>query len=207
MYRACHKFSLRGEKLMSYFEELLEDNPIVGAIRSDEDLNLICKSNIKVVFVLYGNILDIKEICQTLKSKHKIVFVHLDMIEGLKADQKGVEFIKEITNPYGVISTKGINLKYASQLGMFTVQRIFMLDSLSYETGIKGVHTFCPNAVEVLPGIASKAIKTLETKISQPIIAGGLIKSKKDAIYALSAGAKAISTSARELWGLEEMNL
>lgn len=192
---------------MNSFEGLLEDNPVVGAIRNTEDLKLILKSNIKIVFVLYGNVLNIKEICDALKLRNKIVFVHLDMIDGLKADQKGVEFIKEAVNPYGVISTKGISLKHASNLGMFTIQRIFMLDSLSFETNIKNVHTFTPNAVEVLPGIASKAIKTLEKEIKQPIIAGGLIKNKRDAVDALSSGAKAVSTSSPELWELEEMSL
>lgn len=192
---------------MNSFEGLLADNPVVGAIRNNEDLRLILKSNIKIVFVLYGNVLNIKEICEALLTRKKIVFIHLDMIEGLKSDQKGVEFIKETIHPYGVISTKGICLKYASNLGMFTIQRIFMLDSLSFETSIKNIHTFSPSAVEVLPGIASKAIKTLGEKIKQPIIAGGLIKNKRDAIEALNAGAKAISTSTVELWEFEEMSL
>jgi glycerol uptake operon antiterminator len=191
---------------MNSFEGLLENNPIVGAIRNAEDLMLILKSNIKIVFVLYGNVLNIKEICECLKAKNKIIFVHLDMVEGLKADEKGVEFIKETIHPYGVISTKGISLKHASHLGMFTIQRIFMLDSLSFETSIKNIHTFAPNAVEVLPGIASKAIKALGEKIKQPIIAGGLIKNKKDALEALSAGARAVSTSTVALWELEEMS-
>lgn len=191
---------------MDTFKELLETNPVVGALRNDNDLALICKSAIKIVFVLYGDILNIKKTSDVLQSKNKIVFIHLDMIEGLKTDHKGVEFIRETTHPYGVISTKGITLKHASNMGMFTIQRIFMLDTLSFETGIKNIHTFSPNAVEVLPGIASKAIKNLEKEINQPIIAGGLIKNKKDAIYALSAGAKAISTSSKELWEIEEVS-
>lgn len=191
---------------MNSFEGLLENNPIVGAIRNAGDLMLILESNIKIVFVLYGNVLNIKEICECLKAKNKIIFVHLDMVEGLKADEKGVEFIKETVHPYGVISTKGISLKHASHLGMFTIQRIFMLDSLSFETSIKNIHTFAPNAVEVLPGIASKAIKALGEKIKQPIIAGGLIKNKKDALEALCAGARAVSTSTVALWELEEMS-
>lgn len=191
---------------MNSFEGLLEDNPVVGAIRNNEDLKLILKSNIKIVFVLYGNVLSIKEICEALKARNKIVFVHLDMLEGLKADQKGVEYIKETVHPYGVISTKGTSLKHASNLGMFTIQRIFMLDSLSFETSVKNINTFAPNAVEVLPGIASKAIKTLGEKIKQPIIAGGLIKNERDAVEALSAGARAVSTSTPELWELEEMS-
>jgi glycerol uptake operon antiterminator len=82
-----------------------------------------------------------------------------------------------------------------------------MLDSHSFETSIKNVHTFNPNAVEVLPGIASKAIQTIAKKIRQPIIAGGLIKNKNDALDALNSGALAVSTSSSELWRLEKMSL
>lgn len=195
----------RDEKMK--FEDLLMNNPVVGAIRNKNDLEKILKSDIHIVFVLYGNILNIKHICDALKEKEKIVFVHIDMIEGLKSDHKGVEFIKEIVNPYGIISTKGINIKHAAQLGMFTIQRIFIIDSLAFETGLKNIHDFTPNAVEVLPGIACKVIKALCGKTKLPVIAGGLIKSKGDAVDALSSGAMAVSTSATELWDFDESSL
>lgn len=54
-----------------------------------------------------------------------------------------------------------------------------------------------------MPGIASKIINKLETKVKNiPIIAGGLIKEKKDVIESLSAGAVAISTTSWDLWDL-----
>lgn len=189
------------------FEDLLMNNPVVGAIRNNEDLDLILRSEINIVFVLYGNILNIKHICDKLREKEKTVFIHIDMIDGLKSDQKGVEFIKETVNPYGIISTKGINIKHASQLGMFTIQRIFIIDSLAFETGIKNIHDFNPDAVEVLPGIACKAIKSLCSKTKLPVIAGGLIKDKRDAMDALSVGAMAVSTSSKELWDIDELSL
>lgn len=188
------------------FEDLLMSNPVVGAIRNDNDLEKILKSSVPIVFVLYGSILNIKNICNRLREKGKVVFVHIDMIEGLKSDQKGIEFIKEEVAPYGIISTKGINIKHAAQLGMFTIQRIFIIDSLAFETGIKNIHDFTPNAVEVLPGIACKAIKDICSKTNLPIIAGGLIRSKRDAVDALSAGAMAVSTSSAELWEIDEMS-
>lgn len=188
------------------FEDLLMSNPVVGAIRNNSDLEKILKSSVEIVFILYGSILNIKEICNVLKEKGKIVFIHIDMIDGLKSDQKGVEFIKEQVGPYGIISTKGINIKHGAQLGMYTIQRIFIIDSLAFETGIKNIQDFGPNAVEVLPGIAYKAIKTLCSKTKLPVIAGGLIKCKKDAVEALSSGAVAVSTSSTELWDFDEMS-
>ncbi len=86
---------------------------------------------------------------------------------------------------------------------MYAIQRIFIIDSLSLKTGVKNILEHRPTAVEVMPGIASKIINKLETKVNNiPIIAGGLIKEKKDVIESLSAGAVAISTTSWELWDL-----
>jgi glycerol uptake operon antiterminator len=184
------------------FEELLIENPVVGAIRNDNDLKKIVLSKVQIVFILYGSITNIRDICDTLKNAHKIVFIHVDMIDGLKSDQKGIEFIKAYANPFGIITTKQNNIKYAHKLGLYTIMRIFVIDSLSLETGIKNIQAVSPNAVEVMPGIASKIIKSLEKEIHLPIIAGGLINTKKEIMESISAGAMAVSTTAQELWEL-----
>lgn len=184
------------------FEELLIENPVVGAIRNDNDLKKIILSKVQIVFILYGSITNIGNICDTLKKADKIVFIHVDMIDGLKSDQKGIEFIKVHANPFGIITTKQNNIKYAHKLGLYTIMRIFVIDSLSLETGIKNIQAVLPNAVEVMPGIASKIIRSLEKEIHLPIIAGGLINTKKEIMESISAGAMAVSTTAQELWDL-----
>lgn len=57
-----------------------------------------------------------------------------------------------------------------------------------------------PSAVEVMPGVASKVIKSLEKEVGLPIIAGGLINTKKEVMEALASGAMAISTTEKKLW-------
>lgn len=185
---------------MSNLEELLIENPIVGAIRNDTDLNRVIESDVKIVFVLYGSALSITNICNKLRAHKKIVFVHVDMIEGVKNDQKGIELIKNFANPMGIITTKQSSIKYAKNLGLYTIQRIFVIDSLSLQTATKNIQASMPSAVEVMPGIASKIIKSLEGQVHLPIIAGGLINKKKEVIESLSAGAMAISTTSHELW-------
>jgi glycerol uptake operon antiterminator len=124
------------------------------------------------------------------------------MIDGLKSDQQGIEFIKKYSNPFGIITTKQNSIKYGHKLGLYTIQRIFVIDSLSLRTGIKNIHAVSPNAVEVMPGVASKIIKSLEKEIHLPIIAGGLINTKKEIMESISSGAMAVSTTASELWDL-----
>lgn len=187
---------------MVKLEQLLVENPIIAAIRSDEDLEKAIQSNVLIVFVLYGSIINIKHICEKLRDAGKIVFVHVDLIEGLKGDYIGLTFIQECGQPYGIITTKPTNIKKAKQLGLCTIQRIFIVDSLSLQTGIKNIQSVLPDAVEVMPGIASKIIKSMESAVHVPIIAGGLIQNKKDVIESIGAGAIAISTTKESLWNL-----
>ena len=187
---------------MSNLEEILIENPVIAAIRNDSDLNKAMHSNAEVVFVLYGDIMNIKKICEKLKAASKLVFIHIDMIEGLRADHTGIEYISKNIKPNGIITTKASNVKYAKQFGLSTIQRIFIIDSLSLDTGIRNIRDMVPDAVEVMPGVASKIIDIIQKQVNVPVIAGGLIKNKKDVLEALSSGAIAISTTASELWDM-----
>lgn len=187
---------------MIKLKEVLIENPVIAALRNDADLEKSIQSGAGIVFVLYGDILSIKDICSRLKKSGKLVFIHLDMIEGLRGDQAAVRFIKESVKTDGIISTRASNIKYANQLDLHTIQRMFAIDSLSLKTGIKSIHETNPTAVEVMPGVASKIISVLEKEIRVPIIAGGLITDKKDVMDSLSAGAVAVSTTDSELWNL-----
>ena len=186
------------------FEQILIENPVVGAIRNENDLQKIITSKVRIVFILYGSIINIKQIADTLLAANKIVFVHVDMIDGLRNDQAGIEFIKKHVNPFGIITTKQNNVKYGKHLDLYTILRIFVIDSLSLESGIRNIHSVPPNAVEVMPGVASKIIKSLEKEVHLPIIAGGLINTKKEIIESIGSGAMAISTTAHELWNLDD---
>lgn len=187
---------------MINLEEVLTDNPIIAAARDEDGLKKAIDSDCTIVFLLYGNIITIPELCQRLKTAGKIVFIHIDLIDGLKGDSSSIEYIRKYANPDGIITTKSANIKYARHQGLLTIQRIFIIDSHSLITGIKGINDTCPSAVEVMPGIASKIIKQLQQKINIPIIAGGLISSKEDIMEGLASGAIAISTTKDELWKL-----
>ena len=63
--------------------QLLEDNPIIGAIKDSDDLEEVIDSDCNAVFLLNGDIISLKEKVNKLKSHGKRVFVHLDMIGGV----------------------------------------------------------------------------------------------------------------------------
>ncbi len=184
------------------FYDCLVDNPIIGAIRCDEDLERILEKDIKIVFILYGNLFTLEDALHKLRKKNVIVFIHIDMIEGLKSDQYGIVYLKKVINPDGIITTKPSNVKHIKNNGILSILRIFAIDTKSLETGIKSILEYSPTAVEVMPGSASKVIKYMQTLIKIPIIAGGLISTKEDVIESLSSGAVAISTTCHKVWDL-----
>ncbi|NLK34186.1 MAG: glycerol-3-phosphate responsive antiterminator, partial [Gracilibacteraceae bacterium] len=90
--------------------------------------------------------------------------------------------------------------KIAKNNGIFTIQRLFALDSLSLSSGLESLQATKPEAIEILPGIMPKVIKEIHGQIRIPVIAGGLIRDKEDVIECLNAGAIGVSTSKKELW-------
>lgn len=187
---------------MSSISDILIENPVIAAVRNDNELEKAALSRVKIVFVLYGSILTLPGICKRLHEVSKMVFVHADMIEGLRGDMAGIEFIHRSSSPAGIVSTRVSSIKYAKQLHLQTILRIFLLDSLSLQTGVKNIHETNPDAVEIMPGIACRLIDEVERTIAVPVIAGGLIVNKEQVLESLSCGAVAISTSKEDLWEL-----
>ena len=91
-------------------------------------------------------------------------------------------------------------IKCAKDEGLTTVQRIFLLDSTSVKSGITMINSSAPDIVEVVPGVIQKAIKEIRDNINQQVIAGGMITELSEVHAALAAGAKGISTSAKQIW-------
>lgn len=185
------------------FLEQTELCPVIPAIKNEEWMRAAkyCESN--VVYLLYGDICNVADLVKELKTLGKIVIVHIDLINGLVNKEIGVDFIKKYTQADGIISTRPTMIKRANELGLFTIQRFFMMDALTYANIVKHVNASNPDVVEFLPAGLPKVIKYLLTEIDKPVVASGLILDKDDAIGALKAGACAVTTTNREMWDMK----
>ena len=182
--------------LSDYFE----DCPIIAAVKNDEGLAQCLNSECRVIFVLYGTICNIGEIVRKIKDAGRAAVVHVDLISGLSSKEISVDFIRSTTGTDGIISTKPALIKRAKELGLLTVQRFFVIDSLSLQN-VQKLHETCrPDFVEILPGAMPKIIRRLSAEIDIPVIAGGLITDKEDILQALGNGAVAISTTNEKVW-------
>ncbi|HIV87238.1 MAG TPA: glycerol-3-phosphate responsive antiterminator [Candidatus Pygmaiobacter gallistercoris] len=181
--------------------EILKDSPIIAAVKDSAGLQEALKCDSEVFFILFGTICNIDEIVERAKSAGKIVFVHLDLVEGLAGKDVAVDFLKKNTRLDGIISTKPPLLKYAKSQGLLTVQRFFLLDSIAAANIDRQFATSRPDMVEVLPGLMADAIGEIAKKHPEtPVIAGGLIRTEEEVLAALGAGAAAVSSTNRDVW-------
>ncbi len=176
-----------------------ENYPIIAAVKTEGELEKAVISTVEAVFVLNSNLLSIQEIIDIVHSNNKQVYIHVDFVEGLSNDASGVKFLAKM-GVDGIISTRSNVISAASECGISSVQRFFMLDSRSVDTALDTLCHSKADMVEIMPGVATKAIERIKRRTSIPIIAGGLIDKKEEIFSALRAGASMISTGKSELW-------
>ena len=186
--------------MKNVFVKVLKSKPIIAGVKDVGELENALNSDCEVIFLLCGNIFNLKECVQKAKKLKKIIFVHIDLIEGFSRDATALKFINEEIKPDGIISTKNNLLKVAKALGMLTVQRIFIIDSLSIDTAIKASQMINPDAIEIMPGIMPRITGQISSALDVPVIVGGLISHEEEIKLALENGALGVSTSSNKLW-------
>lgn len=179
--------------------ETIEDTPIIMAVKDWDGIRRCLEQEAKVVFILFGDICTIGEIVKTIRDAGKLAIVHLDLIVGLGSKEVSVDFIRKSTAADGIISTRPALVRRGKELGLFTILRFFVLDSMALEN-IMRQDGSCADMIEILPGIMPNVTRRITETLSIPVICGGLISDKADIINALNAGAVAISTTNPEAW-------
>lgn len=184
------------------FYSLIHKNPIVAAINNLKDMDEALDSTCEIIFLLTGSILNLEELALKVRARNKQLFIHLDLMEGLARDSAALSYLHRNISPDGIITTKSTLIKKARAMNMFSIQRLFILDSLSLETALSSIRSTKPDAIEILPGIMPRVIKQISQEIKIPIIAGGLIEFKEDVIECIKAGAIGVSSSNKSIWKL-----
>lgn len=182
-------------------KELLEENPIIAAVKNEEQLDLAVNSDAQIIFVLFGDVMNIKTISEIISSKNKIGIVHIDLVEGFTSKEVVIKYIKYETKFSGVISTKPQVIKLAKKYDLLGVQRVFIFDTLSLNNVKNHMISEC-DAIEVLPGIIPKVLGIISKYSNKPVVAGGLIETKEEVMQALSSGATCVSTTKKEIWDM-----
>lgn len=176
------------------------ESQIIASVKNEEDLEYALTSNVNIVFLLTGNLMTASGYINKLRQANKYVFIHMDFIDGLSNSRNAINYVAENWKPTGIITTKSQIVKMANEVGLKTIQRIFLLDRGAVNKGIEMVKSCKPDAVEIMPAVIPKIIDQLSSAIPYPIIAGGLIDHISEVHNALEAGALAVSTGDHDMW-------
>ncbi len=173
----------------------LERSPVIAAVRDDGFSDAI-SSSAEVIFYLKASLITVKERIDEALKRGKMIFVHIDLAEGIGKDRAGVSFLASC-GVTGIISTRSQLINYAKEEGLLTVQRFFALDS----QGVSNIRDISESAdiIEIMPGVIKKVLERFAHS-GADVIAGGLIETKDEVMMALKSGTVAVSTGRKELW-------
>ncbi|ASK62743.1 glycerol-3-phosphate responsive antiterminator GlpP [Virgibacillus phasianinus] len=173
---------------------------VLPAVRSMKDFDKALESKHGMIVLLETRLSQLKSLVAYAHRADKKVIIHFDLIQGLKTDEYGMEYILREIKPDGIISTRGNVIGLAKKQHILAIQRVFLLDSLAIEHNQTLIERIKPDCIEVLPGLIPEFIENFSKKTKTPVIAGGLITDSKEVEDALAAGAVAVSTSKTDLW-------
>lgn len=185
------------------FYEAVAAGPVIAAVKDPQGLaRCLQEENIRVVFLLFGDICSIGDLVTQVKDAGRIAIVHADLVTGLSGSREiAVDYIRQATRADGIISTRPNFIRRAKELGLYTILRVFIIDSMALSS-IESLEKVRPDFLDILPGVMPKTIRKICGMVHTPVLAGGLIADKEDVFSALSAGAMAISTTNPEIWSL-----
>ena len=179
--------------------DLLEQSPVLPAVKDEDALPRALRCESRVVFLLGGDLLSIRRWIDLTHEAGKQAAVHLDLVGGLAPREVAVDWLQQ-QGADGIISPRPHLIRRGRELGLLTVLRVFAIDSKAVGNLQKETEMVTPDVIEILPGTLPRVIERLSKKIPVPLIAGGLMTDKSDIVSALQAGALCASTSDEELW-------
>jgi glycerol uptake operon antiterminator len=193
-------FSGTGE-VVETLESLLGQSRIIPAVRDPQHLSLATAAASKVLYLLCGTPENIGDMASQASASGKVPIVNLDLVSGFARDAAAIEFMSR-RGIRGIISTHQLPLRAARGLGLFAIQRTFLLDSAALESSLRSIEQTRLDAVEVLPAIvAPYLVRELNRKSSVlPVIAGGLVQSLRQIQDLIDQGVNSVSVGNPDYW-------
>jgi glycerol uptake operon antiterminator len=186
------------------FVERLEGAPCCAAIVSPDQLETALASRVPVVFILRGNGLELSSVVDRVHGAGKLVAAHLDLVDGLRADHRGVAWLAR-SGVDAIITSHGALMTAIRDEGLVAIQRLLLSRWSHLDTALAAIARSGPDIVEVLPGVILPSVVGLMPPFRVPLLAGGFIRTVDDARSALAAGAVGVTTSSRELWDHQDL--
>jgi glycerol uptake operon antiterminator len=181
------------------FVERLALSPCCAAIVSADQLNVALASRAPIVFILRGNGLELAPIVERVHDAGKLVAAHLDLVDGLRADHRGVAWLAR-SRVDAIITSHGQLMPTIRDEGAVAIQRLLLSRRSHLDTAVAAIARSAPDIVEVLPGVILPEVARLMPRFDVPLLAGGFVRTVDAARAVLAAGAVGVTTSSPEVW-------
>lgn len=180
---------------------LLADTKIVPALRDPETLGRALASRGSVIYILCCDPENIGDMVRRIHDAGKVSIVNIDLMSGFARDKFALRHLAGL-GVDGVISTHVESLRQAQALGLYVIQRTFLLDSAAMNHICNQLRNSTVDALELLPAMAVPRFVPVAAAIAPgiPLCGGGLITTMAEAVEILDRGCHAISTSDPQLW-------
>lgn len=185
-----------------YFNDRLKRLKLIVAVKDPKSLDkaLRYKDYIGSVMLLTGNVLSVKEYVHILQRNGLPVLLDVDKIGGLKTDKYGMEFIRSVIQPFGIVTNKVADIKRAKAQQLYVVQRIFLIDTEVVTHIEDTLRDTKADMIELMPSRLPDIIRYVVGVSNIPIVTGGFVNERLHAEEALASGAQGIVTSYEPLW-------
>ena len=173
---------------------------ILPAVRNIKDFEELMTKKLEYIILLEIHLAQLPSLARMAKQHEKKLILHADLIQGLKQNEAATQFLCQMVQPAGIISTHATVISTAKKNHVLAIQRVFLIDSHSLETSYRVLQYSKPDYLEVLPGILPDIIREVKSGTDIPILTGGFIRTRAEIEAVLDAGATAITTSRKDLW-------
>ena len=162
-------------------------------------LRVLDTRNTNAILLRHCNLFELASLLEQVQRRNIAVYVSVDHIDGIHADNAGLSYLKNVVHVDGIVSSHPRTLALGKALELETVQRIFALDSTGMETALESVDIASVDILDISPALVVPHI-TASLQGIRPFIASGLISTTQQMHTVLRAGAMSVVVARDELW-------
>ena len=185
---------------MKKITDVVEANAIIPKVSNSIEFEYISKTSAKLILLEKTTITDYVDKIKELRASKRKTILNIDNIEGFTNNTYSMKFILRNCPADIILSANPDVILYAKKQGYLTMFRAVLTNDQSFENAYINANKSMADSVELIPGIAFKAITKLKKKTNKMVLASDLIWDVEDAQQVYEAGAYAIVTSNTNNW-------
>lgn len=180
--------------------DILKPNTVIPSVRRLRDLDAALAAPSQAVLLTNVHIGNLEALVARVHAGGKVALIHTDLLGGFRPDKDGIKLLRTMFKVDGIFTQNAQVLALANKVGLWSVLRIFLIDSRSLERSLEILHEGKADAIEVLPALLAHRRATDFTRVGVPAIAGGMIEEAEEIRALFDAGYTAVTTSNPCLW-------